>query len=271
MKQFEEYRDGVRSQDNNKLSHVQYFPVIGNPMYCSEEATSAWYEYLLSLPFIVDSLQDLPNLGLVGRSEFEVCVRTDIPADRLMNVLALFRYPHVAPGIVEAFTRMCDAEVDEAVAFTVAVGVINPGYCSDEEKLYIYVGMDTEHAFIHARHFTIGDAQNMVEQLLTEDWEDLYSGRQATYCSTGVYFRNGMSGSLDSRLTAFAGPSIGSGTSRAMDNLSLPWLAFRQVDQVQADSLRSEGEYLNTLRPTSLVLDMAKLLNIVCWFEGTFQ
>jgi hypothetical protein len=271
MKHFEGYADNNTPNERNRLSHIRYNVCERNSLYVTEDKAILWYNYLLSLPFILDSLFEEPNLPDFPSDDFVVKVRTDIPADRLMNVLALFRYPYVAPGCVFAFARMVAAEVDEAIAFTIAVGVISPGYDRDSPSSFIYAGMDTEHAFVHQRYFSFGDAQNMIGGLLTEEWETLYSGRQEIYNHTGRYVRGGMEDPLHTRLTAFAGPSTASAEAPLAEDLCLPWLALRVVNPGVADWARRNGSSIGTHRTSALTLSLAQLLDVATYIEDRLQ
>ena len=256
---------GTRMSESFRLSHVTYWPAVWQEERLTEDEIRDWYEYLLSLPVVQDSVKGHTSLEEdVSGDDWSVAVRADIPSDRMLNILALFRYAFVGTAAVQNFLEMVEADVHPKVAFTLAVGCFDHNSFTERR---IRPGLDTEHAFVDQAFFGMEDAKRMVEVFQGGGWRSSYEGLQDLYSQTGTYRRGNVDNGASERMTAFTGPSRATGDAYKVKDLCLPFLAVRAIRPALADTNRRQGRGLSSYRGEALRVSPSEMMEIVGWFE----
>jgi hypothetical protein len=143
-----------------------------------------WARFLESLPVIQGSLSE-PIVYERSNNNQEVHVRCDIPADRMLNVLSLFRVPYTHRQAIRAFVVMTDADIEPKVAATIALGVV--GHRSD--GITFCDSYDCEHSIVNRMELGMPDAISLHNVLFGSDWASAYHGDQGLYSEVLTYCR----------------------------------------------------------------------------------
>lgn len=199
------------------IDSVRYLPFVQNT-WCGEaemsidkqvmpanmtwDIANRWWSYLLSLPYISQSLvrNFAPTNPKAYKHGFSVHAR--LPADRTMLTLFLLRAPQFQAGIVRTFCHLIDKfNCSEDVAFVTAFALnntasgnnsIREGVDPSDQLQYMNTYTDQESTIIYPAYFSYKGAKLMMNRLLCDDPDTvLYGGAQERLCETNKYSRFG--------------------------------------------------------------------------------
>ena len=156
-----------------------------------------WWDYLLSLRYFNNMIQDAPQNPKAMQHGFTV--RCNAPSDRVMTTLFMLRAPQFQPGIVNTWCHIVDKfKCSKDVAFVLAFALNNTQYGSrapnsSDPDSYLqrwYPGTDEESTIIYPGYFTYLGAKLMLNRLLHDDFDTLmYAGEQDIMASSNKYER----------------------------------------------------------------------------------
>jgi hypothetical protein len=253
---------GGNREDALVMRNVVFYP---NNYRIREDAvaerTTRWWTFLLSLPIVEDSLFEPPS-GDWRESSFALSVRCDIPVDRLIGVMCLFRLFRTSHAITTHFCKLLDMDVEPEVAFAMSVGVLDFHSVGQLETV-----LECEEAFIDAKHTTEADVIGLAQKFCSEQWQGEYNGHQGLYDLYGTYVRGESWAGDDasSRLTGWGAPSQPAERDAPVgyDDVS-----FRQV--VYTNVLNRQG-LANAQRGSGLTLTDSELLDIASYIENQLE
>lgn len=251
-----------------RFSFVRYWPTVHKNLVNRPEVYKRFLDHVFSIPAVRDGLREMPNYSDVLSEDWYVDVSCEQAADKMMNILCLIRFTFLAHSVTKKFYELTEAEVDPAIAFTVCVGGLEAYVEGQAPHVFkLAVGMDTEHAFVDARHFSLRDAVNMATVFHSEDYQELYSGRQDVYRASGRYVRGSSGNGEQTRLTAYCAPTIASSTARRAEDLSLPFVLGRFKNASLYDHNRETQQPMNDMRMSNCTLNFGEMMDAVSWFE----
>jgi hypothetical protein len=166
---------------SNTPTHVRYYPKWD----MSDVGWDVWAKHLLTMPIIQDALHSPIDFSL-GR-DVEVNIRCDMPADRLLNMLSLFRLPRVHPALGICFQKLLRMDVEGSIAFVLATTLLE-----GEEglgELSLATSFDDEHGFTIPKYLHEADARALYTHFQGEGWEEYYKGEQDVYSESCTYRR----------------------------------------------------------------------------------
>jgi hypothetical protein len=216
-----------------------------------------WARFLESLPFIQDSLAE-PIVYARSNDNQEVHVRCDIPADRMLNVLSLFRVPYTHRQAIRAFVVMTDADVEPKVAATIALGVV--GHRID--GIAFCDSYDPEHSIVNRMEVGMPDAISLHNVLFGSSWASEYDGEQSLYSESRTY-RRGERGDSN-YIMGWTQPHGGVSNN----NHSMCHTMIRE----QFPELWGRmGRGLGSLRGSERQMDINTLVKAAEWFENKLK
>jgi hypothetical protein len=216
-----------------------------------------WARFLESLPFIQDSLSE-PIVYERSNDNQEVHVRCDIPADRMLNVLSLFRVPYTHRQAIRAFVVMTDADVEPKVAATIALGVI--GHRID--GIAFCDSYDPEHSIVNRMEVGMLDAISLHNVLFGSDWASVYNGEQELY-SESLTYRRGEQGD-DNYIMGWTQPH--GGVDSSADSMCHTMIR-EQFPELWDRVRRGTG----SLRGSERQMDINMLVKAAEWFENKLK
>lgn len=166
----------------------------------SWELATKWWDYLMTLPFITDSIKDdLPSTTKGYKSGLKVT--TDMPADRMMLTLFLLRAPQYQPNIVRVWDRVMqqhDTDPDTALVTSFAINSQHASDMIDTESFNpecspldsISPLYSCENTIVYPQYFSIIGAKIMLNRLLCDDYDkELFGGTQDYFRDKSHYNR----------------------------------------------------------------------------------
>lgn len=163
----------------------------------TKEVAQIWWEYLMSKKFFAEHILNDTKDFLKG-----IHVSCDIPADRLLMTLFMFRYVQDYSGVTKDFTDLVIyKKIDPDVAFILSFMLNNKyqgeprkpsGLYKPKTKFLISTLYCPESTLIPTKSLSIKDTQSMLNNLLIEDYDkELFSGKQAKFTTKRTYDRHG--------------------------------------------------------------------------------
>lgn len=253
---------GSRREDSAVMQKVVFYPnnhrILEDAM---AERTTRWWSFLLSLPIVQDSLFEPPS-GDMRETSFALSVRCDIPVDRLIGVMCLFRLFRTSGAITTHFCKLLDMDVEPEVAFAMSVGVLDFHAVGRLETV-----LECEESFVDAKHTPEADVIGLAQEFCSENWQEKYNGHQGLYDLYGTYVRGESweGEEADTRLTGWGAPSQ---PAERDAGIGEDMVSFRQV--VYTNVLHRIG-LANAQRYSELNLTDSELLDIASYIENQLE
>lgn len=209
---FASVNGAVNGMPHTRLDKIEYKPFLQNSWdndagKCIEQHIMTdsmtwdnayrWWDYLLSLPYFKNMIQDAPNNPIAMKHGFTV--RCNAPSDRVMTTLFMLRAPQFQAGIVNTWCHIVDKfKCSKDVAFVTAFALNNTQYggrafTTSDPSDYLQrwnPGTDEESSIIYPGYFTYVGAKLMLNRLLCDDFDiQMYRGQQDIMCDSNNYKR----------------------------------------------------------------------------------
>lgn len=163
----------------------------------TENTAKFWWEYLMSKKFFSEHILNKSEDFLLNG----IHVSCNMPADRLLVTLFMFRYAQECSGVIIDFVDLVrNQKIDPDIAFILAFLInnkyqkldISKGYNKTKKKFTIKVDYCPESTMIPSKSLSIKDTKSILNNLLSDNYDrELFSGVQDKFSIARTYHRKG--------------------------------------------------------------------------------